>query len=112
MGKVRLAPPTRLGGPKGPVNPWPVRVSTTRQGVMPTNTSEFAGLVASNLTATAFILARFAWLSSTDGCQYKRACQGLSGTISDFICHAAVIGISVNSRIASRPLRRFIEILL
>ena len=50
MGKVRLAPPTRLGGPKAPVNPDPVRVSTTRQGVIPTKTSELAGRVSSAIS--------------------------------------------------------------
>ena len=32
-----------MGGPKAPGNPAPVRVSTTRQGVIPTNTREFSG---------------------------------------------------------------------
>jgi hypothetical protein len=45
-GKFRVAAPTRLGGPKAPVNPLPVRVSTTRQGVIATNTSELAGVCA------------------------------------------------------------------
>jgi hypothetical protein len=39
IGKVRLTPPTRDGGPKAPVNPSPVRVSTTRQGSIATKTS-------------------------------------------------------------------------
>src|SRR5215471_1886263 len=46
MGKVRVAPPTRYGGPKNPVNPKPARVSTTRHGVIPTNTRAPAGIVA------------------------------------------------------------------
>jgi len=39
MGKLRVAPPVRLGGPKGPLNPKPVRVSAMRQGVIATYTS-------------------------------------------------------------------------
>src|SRR5580704_18843376 len=69
IGKVRLACPARLGGPNAPVNPWPVRVSTTRQGVIPTNTSELAdeawsdGVPASGCGAPA-------WASACVGCQY------------------------------------------
>lgn len=43
MGEVRLASAARLGGPNAPGNPCPDRESTTRHGVIPTKTREFAG---------------------------------------------------------------------
>src|SRR5262249_20296535 len=51
IGKVRglrgSLPQKRFGGPNGPLNPCPERVSTTRHGVIPTKTSALAGEVAS-----------------------------------------------------------------
>src|SRR6516225_3962086 len=46
MGKFRVAPPARLGGPKAPLKLEPARVSTMRQGVIATNTSEPVGVAA------------------------------------------------------------------
>src|SRR5687768_4729837 len=92
MGNVRTAVPMRLGGPKAPVNPDPVRVSTTRQGVIPTNTSEFAGVCASGVIVedavytpelpASICLAAASLLSTALGCQYIGASQPFRGTLS------------------------------
>src|ERR1700688_4493795 len=83
-GKLRVAPATRLGGPKAPVNP--PRVSTKRQGVIPTKTNEFAGVWASGITSAAAMpeVSGFAASSrsSTVGCQYNGAGQYFSGATS------------------------------
>ena len=78
IGKVRLTPPTRDGGPKVPVNPSPVRVSTTRQGSIATKTS------GSALTEKAFASAGVATTACPGagicvGCQYSGAAQCFNG---------------------------------
>src|SRR5262249_32594585 len=82
MANVRVALPTRLGGPK-PAGYVPSRVSAMRQGVIPTNTRAPAGvaafvwlLVASALVAAAICIS--VWF----GCQYNGAGHGRSVTTS------------------------------
>ena len=53
IGKLRVAPPVRLGGPNAPVNPNPALVSTTRHGVIAVKVAlEVAGatLVCATIT--------------------------------------------------------------
>src|SRR6202035_6173101 len=82
MAKVRLADPLRLCGPNEPVNARPTRVSTRRQGVIPTNTRGAGVKVASSLELALRAVsgtAAMAWLSACVGCQYSGACQFLRG---------------------------------
>src|ERR1051326_6266573 len=81
MGKVRLVLPASLGGPNAPVNGWLLRVSTRRQGVIPTKTrapeadwawAEALPTVANECAAVA------AWASTCVGCQYSGAGQFFS----------------------------------
>src|SRR5260370_38373932 len=76
IGKVRLTPPRRKGGPKAPEKPWLlVRVSTTRQGGIATKTSAlaFGGKPA---FGDAIATARSPLLANTGGgCQYSGAAQ-------------------------------------
>jgi len=84
-GKLRVAPATRLGGPKAPVNPAALRVSTNRQGVMPTKTSELTGVWASGVTSAALPEISFfaaSECSSAVGCQYNGAGQFFKGATS------------------------------
>src|SRR4029078_3981360 len=78
IGKVRLAEPARLGGPNSPVNPWPPRVYTIRQGVITTKTRGLGMEVAS--------------FSACAGCQYSGACQLLRGTSSRTTCAGNAAG--------------------
>src|SRR5713226_4613655 len=50
---VRSTLATRAGGPNWPVNPWLARVSTMRQGVMPTNDVAPVTSAADAVDATA-----------------------------------------------------------
>src|SRR6266404_9862834 len=106
IGKARLAGPARLGGPNAPVNPWPARVSTTRQGVIPTKRRAFAAdtsLPAVLPLLTAFGCAPVACFSAWVGCQYSGAGQGLSGTaFSRATCAASNMGRKTRSD-ATRP---------
>ena len=74
MAKVRLALPTRLGGPN-PAGNVPSRVSAIRQGVMPTNTSEPTGATAVTVASpdralvTARALPVASSFSALVGCQ-------------------------------------------
>jgi hypothetical protein len=78
IGKVRLTPPTRDGGPKAPVNPLPVRVSTTRQGSIATKTSGFAP--AEKPVASAGVATTACpWVPICVGCQYSGAAQCFNG---------------------------------
>src|SRR4029077_5755331 len=76
-GKDRLGPPARLGGPKAPVNPWVVRVSTMRQGVIPTKTR---ALVPKGKLVVDADDAAARCSTVCDGCQYSGAAQCLRGT--------------------------------
>src|SRR5690349_5538678 len=77
IGNVRAAPPTNAGPPNGP---FVLRVSMTRQGVMPTNTSAFAGAVASIATLEEASAGAVAKLTALVGCQYSGAGQDFRGT--------------------------------
>jgi hypothetical protein len=91
MGKVRLAPTERLGGPNGPVNPCPDRVSATRHGVIPTKTREFAGDWARGVRPAAIV-------SDSLSCQYGGAAQLLSGTRSGWrTCAVSAKGMRTNT---------------
>jgi len=79
IGKLRVAPPTRLGGPNGAWYADEVLVSTTRQGVIPTKTNELAGVVASTVRLFSLV-ATAARLSLWLGCQYSGAGQCFRGT--------------------------------
>src|SRR3954469_6110557 len=68
IGNVRLAPPARAGSPKAPGNPWPTRVSTTRQGVIPTKTRAFAP--AGKLAAGVDPATARSSDAACSGCQY------------------------------------------
>jgi hypothetical protein len=84
-GKLRVALASKLGGPKGAGNPAAVRVSTKRQGVMPTKTSEFTGVWASGVASAALPeVSGFAASdhSSAVGCQYSGAGQFFRGATS------------------------------
>src|SRR4029453_15433549 len=78
IGKVRGTPPRRPGGPNGPVNPEPVRVSTTRQGVIAT---KIRGLLT-EVAPTSAAKAEKNFLSTLLGCHRNGADQGFSGTRS------------------------------
>jgi hypothetical protein len=95
MGNDRVDPPARLGDPNAPVNPFPVRVSTTRHGVTPTKTNEFTGVRASamgrpEIFAKVLDLAAVS-ASARLGCQYNGAGQFLSGAVSDTACALSAI---------------------
>ena len=109
IGKVRAIPPDSMGGPKAPGNPGPVRVSTTRQGVIPTNTREFGGAWAWGNGLAAFGCP-LACASACVGCQYNGAGQCLSGATSRprETCAGSAIGMR-NSKEAARRLFMFID---
>src|SRR5215470_12896754 len=86
MGTVRLAPAARLGGPNAPANPCPDRVFTTRHGVIPTKTREFAGDWARGVGPAAS-------LSDSLSCQYGGAVQCLRGTTLSWPCAVSASGI-------------------
>jgi hypothetical protein len=80
IGKVRLPPPTRDGGPKAPVNPLPVRVSTTRQGSIATKTS---GAVWEKAVASAGVATTACPEAGICvACQYSGAAQCFNGRVS------------------------------
>src|SRR5580704_7947652 len=80
IGKVRLPPPTRDGGPKAPVNPLPVRVSTTRQGSIATKTS---GAVWEKAVASAGVATTACPEAAICvACQYSGAAQCFNGRVS------------------------------
>src|SRR5580704_13943449 len=77
IGKVRLTPLTRDGGPKSPVNPLPIRVSTTRQGSIATKAS---GALTDEAVASAGVAtAAGPGAGFCVGCQYSGAAQCFKG---------------------------------
>src|SRR5262252_5150358 len=94
MGKLRVTPPVRSGGPKEPEKPAGGRVSTIRQGVMATKTKAPAGIesvITVEVTNVSALLPRFhlaARSSSAVGWKYKGADQALSGRLSLRRCAA------------------------
>jgi len=95
IGKLRVTPPVRLGGPNAPVNPNPVLVSATRHGVMATKTNGFTGVCAcarglSEAFAKVLDLAVVSD-SARLGCQKSGAGQFLSGAISRTACALSAI---------------------
>src|SRR5215469_9375170 len=83
MGIVRLTPPTRDGAPKAPVNPLPVRVSTTRQGVMAMKVRGFGSVGAAG--------------PARSGCQYSGAGQWRRGTRSRRVWALSSIGTTAKT---------------
>src|ERR1039457_1255718 len=86
MGKVRATPPASLGCPKLPENPWPARVSTTRQGVMATSTRGTEGSAigcAAEVPAIGCISRAWRMIdaSCSEGCQYRGAAQLRTGSL-------------------------------
>src|SRR5262245_38206205 len=86
MANVRLALPLSIGGPK-PAGYVASRVSAIRQGVIATNTSEPAGVVAAaTLSNVSALVAANASLFV--GCQNSGAGQYFNGTASLCTCAA------------------------
>ena len=79
----------RDGGPNAPENPNPARVSTTRQGVMPT---KVRGLGAVGVAASGCNSARL-------GCQYSGAGQWRRGTLSRCGWAVSTIGTTAKKEI-------------
>ena len=78
IGKLRVAPATRLGAPKGAGKLNAARVSITRHGVIATNINVLGAVVDE---AAAAIWAG-AERSAADGCQYSGAGQYFRGATS------------------------------
>src|SRR4030095_15788801 len=79
IGNVRVPPPIMAGPPKVPLA---LRVSTTRHCVIPTNTTAFAGTVASITRLEEVSDCAAVTTSVLVDCQYKGASQDFSGTAS------------------------------
>jgi hypothetical protein len=95
MGKLRVPPPIKLGGPNAPVNPFNPLVSATRHGVMATKTIGFTGVCAcARGVPEAFAkVLDLAVVSDSArlGCQNSGAGQFLSGAISRMACALSAI---------------------
>src|SRR5262245_43806026 len=110
MANVLFVPPLRLGGPK-PAGNVAMRVSAIRQGVIPTNTSELGGVVASGPFVARFetvelptsSFPRLALSSAWFGCQYNGAGHDFTGIVSRWTCATTVNGSS--TRVAAMKRR-------
>ena len=101
IGKLLLAPPTKLGAPNGAGNPNTARVSITRHGVIATNIN----VLGAALAVVAVAIFADDERSATEGCQYSGADQYFSGATSRISWAASVNG-TVNRDNASRRFKR------
>src|SRR5215469_18198299 len=88
MGNVRLIAATSDGGPNGPVNPLPLRVSTNRHGVIAMKVSGSGAIGA----------AANGCNSARSGCQYSGAGQWRRGTWSRWVWAHRSIGTTARTQ--------------
>src|ERR1700758_4071017 len=112
MGKTRVAWAASEGGPKGAGNMETERVSTTRHGVIPTNTNEFTGVCACAVSLDPLPSRPDLAVSSASarlGCQYSGAGQFFSGAASGSPWALAIVADTMATQM---PHVSFIQILL